>query len=175
MNYNTRPIALRGLLASAAMILSWLEAQLPVFFAVPGMKLGLTNLVVVTALYYLTWQDALVLNLVRIVLVGFTFGNLFSMAYSMAGGLLSFAVMLALKKSGSFHLAVVSTAGGVFHNVGQIFVAMLALESHYVLYYLPVLWVSGIASGFAIGILCAQVLRRLPKGLFQSVSEIKEH
>ena len=78
--------------------ISWLEAQLPVFFAVPGMKLGLTNLVVITALYYLSWQDGLALNLVRIVLVGFTFGNMFSVAYSMPWELLSIAVMPALKK-----------------------------------------------------------------------------
>lgn len=162
---NSRRIALRGLLAASAMILSWVEAQISAFFAVPGMKLGLTNLVVVAALYYLSWQDALALNIVRIVLVGFTFGNLFSMAYSMAGGLLSFLVMLLLKKSGRFSPPVVSTAGGVFHNVGQILVAIAALESRYVLYCLPFLWVSGIASGFVIGILCAEVLKRLPRSL----------
>ncbi len=156
-------IALRGLLVALALVLSWLEAQIPVFFAVPGMKLGLTNLVVLTALYRLSAQDALILNAVRIVLVGMTFGNAFSMVYSLAGGILSFLAMVLLKKTGKFHIVTVSIAGGVFHNVGQIIVAMMVLDSGYVAYYLPVLWMSGIAAGTVIGIIGGQIVSRLPE------------
>lgn len=158
---SAHSLALRGLFIALAMILSWVETQLPAFFPVPGMKLGLTNLVVLTALYTLGWADALAVNLVRIVLVGMTFGSLFAMLYSLAGGILSFLVMLLLKKSGKFQIITVSIAGGIFHNVGQILVALLVLESSYVFYYLPVLWISGLCAGAAIGGLCALVLKRL--------------
>jgi heptaprenyl diphosphate synthase len=162
---KTNLVAVRGLLVAAAFVLAWLEAQVPVFFAVPGMKLGLTNLVVLMALYKLGWKDALALNFLRIVLTGFTFGNVFSMIYSLAGGMLSCLVMIFLKRSDRFHMVTVSIAGGVFHNVGQILVAMMVLGSTYVFYYLPVLWVSGLAAGALIGFLGAQVVRRLPDTL----------
>lgn len=159
---RTSWIASRGLLIALALVLSWVESQIPVFFAVPGMKLGLTNLVVLIALYRLRPADALLLNALRILLVGLSFGNLFSMVYSLAGGVLSFLVMLLLKKAGRFHMITVSIAGGVFHNVGQVIVAMLVLSSGYVAYYLPVLWVSGIAAGAVIGLISGQIVNRLP-------------
>lgn len=160
---TTDKIALRGMLVATAMVLSWLEAQIPAFFAVPGMKLGLTNLVVLIALYKLGNKDALFINFLRILLVGLTFGNLFSLAYSMAGGILSGIGMILLKKTGKFGVSGVSIAGGVLHNVGQIVVAMIVLETSAVIYYLPVLWISGIAAGLVIGLISAQVIKRLPK------------
>ena len=160
---GAQAIAMRGLLVALAMVLSWVEAQIPAFFAVPGMKLGLTNLVVLVALYRLGWPDALALNIVRIILVGLTFGNLFAVVYSLAGGVLSFLVMFILKKSGKFNVITVSVAGGVFHNIGQILVAMVVLESGYVLYYLPVLWLTGLGAGAVIGALCALFVKRLPE------------
>ncbi len=159
---RTSRIASRGLLVALAFVLSWLESQIPVFFAVPGMKLGLTNLVVLIALYRLSAPDALLLNVVRIILTGLTFGNAFSMVYSLAGGILSFVVMFLLKRTGKFHIVTVSIAGGVFHNVGQIIVAMLVLGSGYAAYYLPVLWISGIAAGAVIGLISGQIVKRLP-------------
>lgn len=162
---RTAWIASRGLLVALALVLSWVESQIPVFFAVPGMKLGLTNIVVLIALYSLGPVDALLLNIVRILLVGLSFGNLFSMVYSLAGGALSFLVMFLLKKTGKFHMITVSIAGGVFHNVGQVIVAMLVLSSGYVAYYLPVLWVSGIGAGAVIGLICGQIVNRLPRNL----------
>ena len=159
---DTRRLALRGVLVAAAMVLSWVEAQIPAFFAVPGMKLGLTNAVVLTALYLLSSRDAVVINLVRILLVGFTFGSVSAMLYSLAGGLLSGGVMILLKKTGRFGPAGVSVAGGISHNVGQIAVAVVVLGTKYVLYYLPFLWLSGLAAGTVIGLLCGLLLRRIP-------------
>ena len=159
---DTRRLALRGVLVAAAMVLSWVEAQIPAFFAVPGMKLGLTNAVVLTALYLLSGRDAMVINLVRILLVGFTFGSVSAMLYSLAGGLLSGAVMIVLKRFGPFGPVGVSVAGGISHNIGQIAVAVAVLGSHYVLYYLPLLWLSGLAAGTLIGLLCGSLLRRIP-------------
>jgi heptaprenyl diphosphate synthase len=164
---KTKRIALTGLLVALAMILSYVESLLPAFSAVPGMKLGLTNLVVLTALIGLGWREALLINFVRIVLVGFTFGNTFSMLYALAGGAASFLVMLLLWKSGHFGPVGMSAAGGVAHNAGQILVAVFVLETGKVMYYLPVLCVSGVAAGAVIGILGGEVAVRLQKaGIF---------
>ncbi|MDD6212094.1 MAG: Gx transporter family protein [Clostridiales bacterium] len=151
-----------GLLAALAMVLSYVEAQFPVFFAVPGMKLGLTNIVVLISLYRQGTKSAFAINLVRIVLTGFTFGNLFSMIYSLAGGCLSWVIMAAAKKWGPFSMTGVSVAGGVGHNIGQILVALFVLETGKLIYYLPFLMISGVAAGVVVGLIGSGILRRLP-------------
>lgn len=158
---RTKRVALTGLLVALAMILSYVESLFPPFVAVPGMKLGLTNLVVLIALLCMGAGYAFGINVVRIVLVALTFGNLFSMLYSLSGGLTSFLVMVLLKKSGKFGPMGISAAGGVAHNVGQILVAMFVLETGKLLYYLPFLCLSGTVAGLAIGILGGEVARRL--------------
>ncbi len=163
---KTPKLALLGMLVALAMVLSWLEAQIPVFVAVPGMKLGLTNLVVLTALYGLGAKEAVFLNFVRILLVGLTFGNMVSFLYSLAGGILSGMIMIGLKRTNRFSVITVSVAGGVFHNVGQILVAMVILETASLVYYLPFLWLGGMVSGLLVGILGAQLVKRL-QGLWQ--------
>lgn len=161
-NSRAGKIAMRGMLIAVAMILSWIEAQIPPFTAVPGMKLGLTNLVVLVALYRFGTKDAVVINVLRIILVGISFGNTFALVYSLAGGLLSGFAMILLK-SKNFSVVSVSLAGGVFHNVGQILVAMAVLNTRAVTYYLPFLWVSGMAAGILIGLLGSRMLRYLPR------------
>ena len=141
---RTQKTALRGMLIAVAFVLSWLEAQLPPLAMVPGVKLGLTNLVVLVAIYRLSTMDALVINGIRILLVAFTFGNMFSLLYSFAGGMLSTIVMLLLKRSGRFRLPVVSVAGGIVHNLG-------------------VLWFSGMIAGAVVGMIGAGVVKRLPE------------
>ena len=151
-----------GLLAALALGLSYLESRLPVFFAVPGMKLGLTNLVVLTALYRGGENSAFFINLVRIVLAAFTFGSLSAMLYSLAGGLAAFLTMTACKRSGRFSMTGVSVAGGVAHNIGQILVAAAVLESTALVWYLPFLLIAGTVAGAVIGIVGNEVLKRLP-------------
>lgn len=160
---RTHKIALRGMLIAVAFVLSWLEAQLPPLGMVPGVKLGLTNLAVLIAVYRLGTADAMMINIVRILLVSFTFGNMFSLWYSLAGGMLSTIVMLALHRTGKFHLLVVSIAGGVVHNIGQILVAMVVLGSSGVVYYMGVLWFSGMIAGALVGLIGAGVVHRLPE------------
>lgn len=155
-------IALRGMLIAVAFVLSWLEARIPYFFAIPGMKLGLSNLVVLIALYKLGSKDAFCLNMLRILLVSFTFGNLFSLIYSAAGGMLSFLVMLLLKKKGSFSIRFVSVFGGIAHNVGQLLVAAFIVENANVFWYFPFLCISGVVAGAVIGLLCGFIVKRLP-------------
>ena len=157
-------VAEYGLMTALALALSWLEAQLPGFFAVPGMKLGLTNLVVLTALYRRGAGAAACINLVRIVLTAFPFGSMSALLYSLAGGICSYAVMIAARRSGQFSMTGVSIAGGIAHNAGQIAAACLVLESAYITAYLPPLLIAGTASGAVIGLLGAGVLRRLPHG-----------
>lgn len=101
------------------------------------------------------------LSIVRILLSGFLFGNYFSILYSLAGGLLSLAVMALLKKAGDFSVMGISMAGGVSHNVGQLVVAMLVVETVSVSYYLPVLLVAGLVTGFLIGVAAGEMLKRL--------------
>ena len=150
-----------GVFTALALILSYIETLIPVNFGIPGVKLGLANLIIVIVLYRMGWREALLLSVVRIVLSGFIFGNLFAILYSLAGGVLSLAVMALLKKSGAFSVAGVSIAGGVCHNMGQLFVAMLVVETYQVGYYFPALLIMGVATGLVIGIASGEVLKRI--------------
>lgn len=150
-----------GVFTALVLILSYVEMLIPINFGIPGAKLGLANLVIVIVLYKTDWKEALLLSMVRIVLSGFIFGNLFSILYSLAGGILSLAVMALLKKRDVFSTAGVSIAGGVSHNIGQLIVAMLVVETYQVGYYLPVLLAAGVATGLLIGIVSQGVLKRI--------------
>lgn len=160
---KTKRLALYGMLAALALVLSYIEAMVPAFFAVPGMKLGLTNLVVLVALYRMDAKSAMVINFIRIALTSILFGTVVSLWYSLAGGLLSGIVMILLKRTGKFQPLTVSVAGGVMHNVGQILVAMAVMQTNAIAWYLLVLWISGIAAGAVIGILGSWMLSRLPE------------
>ena len=158
---KTRKIAEYGLLVALAMIMSYAEAQIPAFFPVPGMKLGLTNIVVLFALYCMDTKSALEINFLRVILVSFLFGNAMGFAYSLAGALLSGFVMFSLKKTGWFGIVTVSIAGGIAHNVGQILVAMAVMGTKAVAWYLLALWFTGMASGTVIGVIGAQICKRM--------------
>ena len=140
-----------------------MELLIPVNFGIPGAKLGLANLVIVIVLYKTDWKEALLLSVVRIILAGFLFGNLFGILYSLAGGILSLAVMALLKRTGAFSVIGVSMAGGVSHNVGQLIMAMLVVETYAVGYYLPVLLIAGLITGTVIGIAGREMLKRLDR------------
>ena len=153
-----------GLLIALAFVLSYVESLIPMAalgIVIPGVKIGLANIVVMVALYTLGARDALILSLIRILLVSFTFGNTVSMLYSLGGGILSYAVMAVLKRAKVFTMITVSIAGGIFHNVGQILMAMLVLENVGVAAYLPVLFVSGTITGLLIGLLGGEVAKRI--------------
>ena len=158
-------VAYYGLCIALAFVLSYLESLLPVFTGVPGVKLGLTNLVVLVALYRMKVYDALFINVVRIILVGLTFGNGYSFLYSLAGGIFSFVVMVILYRSKKFGSVGVSVSGGVAHNFAQIAVAMCIMETDALLFYLPVLVLSGTVAGILVGLLSGQIVKRLPRDL----------
>ena len=163
---KTKKIAYLGLLIALSFVFSYIEFLIPVNIGIPGAKLGLANLVIIVALYTLNEKDAFILSMIRIVLVGFTFANLASMLYSLAGGILSFLAMFLAKRTKKLSITGVSVIGGVFHNVGQIIMAIWVVKTTSLIYYLPVLMVSGIAAGVAIGILGAMVTKRM-KGIYK--------
>ena len=144
-------IARYALLVSLAMVLSWLESLIVFPGLLPGMKVGLTNLVVVFALYRMSPRDAAAVSLARVALVSLTFGNAYSFAYSLAGAALSLAVMTGLKKTGRFSILGVSIAGGVCHNLGQLGVAMAVLGTARLGWYLPWLLAGRVLAEAAVG------------------------
>ena len=154
-------MVLNGLLLAYALILSYIESLIPFAVGIPGIKLGLANLAVVLCLYKKGRRDALLLNICRILLAGFLFGNLYSILYSLAGGFLSFVVMCVAQRGKNFGILGVSVLGGVFHNLGQIGIAVFVTQTPGILYYIPWLVVAGVLTGTGIGILAQILLPRL--------------
>lgn len=153
--------AVLGLCCAGAILLGYVESLIPVIFFVPGMKLGLANLAVVLSLYFLGSGEAASVQMIRILVVGFLFGNLFSIAFSLAGGLLSLGMMCLAKRYGGFTVYGVSITGAVAHNIGQICVAVILVENIRIIYYLPVLLLSGLVTGLLIGLLSDEMIQRL--------------
>lgn len=158
---KAKKVATYGLLVALAFILSYIENLFPLSLAIPGIKLGLANLVVVTALYSMGAKEAFVLSLLRILLVSFTFGNLSMMLYSLAGGMLSWLLMTIFKKTKLLSMTGVSIIGGIAHNIGQIGVAIIVVETFDIAYYLPFLMIAGVITGAVIGILGAMINKRV--------------
>lgn len=162
---NSRKIASYGLFIALAFIFSYVEYLIPMPFAIPGMKLGLANLVIIIAIYGIGVKEAFILSMIRIILVGFTFRDPSTLLFSLAGGILSWISMAILKKSKLFSMVGVSIIGGIAHNIGQIIVAIFYVNNPSLIYYFPVLLVSGVVSGTLIGILGALVIKRIKKYL----------
>ena len=154
-------VAYFGVFTALALIFSYVETLIPFQIGIPGVKLGLANLIIVIALYKMNLKETYMLSVTRVVLSGFIFANMFSIIYSLAGGLLSLTVMALLKKKGGFSIMGISIAGGVFHNIGQLIVAMLVVETFSVAYYVPVLLISGLVTGMVIGLVSGEMLKRL--------------
>ena len=157
----TKKLTISALLVALAMILSYVEVLIPFNFGIPGIKLGLANLVVVVALYLL----ALMISVVRILLVSFTFGNMAALLYSITGGLLSFAVMVLCRRIKGLSTMSVSVAGGISHNIGQILVAVFVVKNLNLLFYLPVLMIAGIITGLLIGLVAGLIIPSVRKAL----------
>lgn len=159
---KTKRLVLLAMLTAVAMILSYVESLLP-SVGIPGVKTGLANIAVIFALFRFGWKEAAALSLVRVVLVSLLFGSVGAMLYSLAGAVLSLAVMALLRRIDRFSTVGISVAGGVAHNAGQILMAMLILQTKQLLGYLPVLAVSGIAGGVLTGLAAALLIRRIPE------------
>lgn len=161
---QTKYVARGGLYLALAFVLGYLETLFAVP-PVPGMKIGLSNLVTMLCLYTAPVGFTLLISIARVLLVSFTFGNMYSLFYSAAGMLCSLFVMYILKRMDCFSMMGVSLAGGVCHNFGQILVAMFVLSSSFPMYYFPALVVSGTVAGIFIGFLAGLVLKRAKRFL----------
>lgn len=147
-----------AMMIALALVFSYVETLIPINFGIPGVKLGLANLVIVAVIYLFGGKEALLVSVVRIFLSGFMFGNMTSIMYSLAGGLLSLAVMLLLKKTDRLSILAVSVMGGIFHNIGQLIIAILVVENLKLIFYIPVLLISGFVTGLLIGVVSRVIL-----------------
>lgn len=155
----SKKISLLALFTAFAVILGYVESFIP-SIGIPGVKLGLANLAVLLSLYYLGVFEGITVSIVRILIIGMFFGNLFSILFSVAGALISYLIMVAIKKINNISIITVGIFGGVFHNIGQIIVAIYVVETYQVIYYLPVLIISGIITGAIIGIISKMIYVR---------------
>lgn len=159
---KTQRVALMGLLLSLMLILGFVESRLPVP-GLPGVKLGLSNGVLLFALYLLDIPSALLLMVLKILLSGFLFGNPSSMMYAAAGGIVSLVGMILLSRSKELSPVTVSMAGGLLHNVGQVGLAMIILQTPGLLVYMAILMTVGMVTGLATGLAAKAVIKRFPK------------
>ena len=158
---KTKKLVTLAVTVSVAMILSFVESRIPAFVAIPGVKVGLANIAVIFALYKMGWREAISVSVIRVLLVALLFGSVVSLAYSIAGAIISLSLMILLRKIGIFTEVAVSVVGGITHNIGQILIAFLLLETKVVFYYLPFLMVSGVIAGIAVGVAAALLIKRV--------------
>lgn len=159
---RVRKMAQTALLSAIALTIFVLEAQIPLPVQVPGLRLGLSNVVTLFALAALSWQPALAIVLIRITLGNLFMGNLMAVLYSLAGGLLSFVCMAAVQRLlPPKQLWVAGVLGGLAHNLGQMAVAVAVAQTPALLYYLPVLLLCGIATGAFTGLTAQLLCKRL--------------
>ena len=164
MSKNTKALAVLGLATSLAMILSYVEFLLPpLFSAVPGIKIGLPNIIIIFALYRMGIKEAAAISFVRLCLSSLLFGTALTFVYSLAGAVLSLAAMAILKKIGAFSIVGISVAGGVLHNLGQTLVAVLILGTAEIAYYMVILTLTGTVAGVFVGLAGATLLKYIKK------------
>ena len=154
-------VAFLGLCVALSMILSYFEGLGPPLVAIPGIKIGFANLVAVFMLYRVSSKETVAVSMIRVILVNVLFGTAMTLIFSLAGAACSLVGMILLKKSEKFTPVAVSVVGGVLHNIGQILTAMILLETSQIIFYLPVLLISGTVAGVVIGIIAAVIAKRL--------------
>lgn len=160
---NTRQLVTLSALIAVAMILSYVESMIPAFVAVPGVKIGLSNIATVFALYALGWPYAICVTIVRVFLSALLFGNFVSLIYSLSGAALALASMILLKRLDKFSSIGVSVVGGVCHNVGQILAACIVMETAAIAVYIIPLLISGTIAGVVIGLVSGNLVERVKK------------
>lgn len=164
MRNQTRRIALLGVLTSVALVLSYLEVMLPpISTAVPGIKMGLPNIIIIFLLYKFGLKEAVTVSLIRVFIVALLFGNVMTLAYSVVGAVLSLGLMTLFKKLDFFSQVGVSIIGGISHNLGQILVAIFLFDTIQIGYYMIILSITGTIAGVVIGIISSILVKKLEK------------
>ena len=161
---STKRLATDAMFLTLALVVSYIEVLIPVPVGIPGVKLGLANGVIMVLLFFTTWTRTLEISVIRVVLAGFLFGNPMTIAYSLAGGILSLGL---LKKIEGFSPIGISVGGGVAHNIGQLSVAVFLMENTKIYYYAPVLLITGTIAGIIIGVLSGVLVKKIPPQLFR--------
>ena len=156
-----RTVALSGSLIALSLVFGYVERLIPLPVPIPGVKPGLANLVTLTGLFFLSPVQVFIILIARILLSGFLFGNLSAILYSLAGGILSFFVMLFVKQSKKTTGLGVSIAGGTAHNVGQFIVAAMVLNTKALIYYFAPLIIAGALCGALLGVIFLAVSKYL--------------
>lgn len=156
-------VARGGCLTALALIFSYIEILIPINFGIPGIKLGLANLVIMIGIYLLSPKEVVSISIARITLVGFLFGNMAAIMYSLSGAIVSFIVMLIVKKTNKLSILGVSITGGVCHNIAQLVVAMLVVTNINLVYYAPTLIIAGAVAGLIVGVIGEKVISVVSK------------
>ena len=164
MSKKAKKVAFLGVLTAVALVLSYLESLLPpLWAAVPGIKMGIPNVVIIFMLYRYGVKEAVIVSLIRVFIVALLFGNVMTLAYSVAGALLSITLMAICKKIKVFSVVGTSIVGGIAHNLGQILVAIVLFDTVQIGYYMIVLAITGTIAGVFIGLAGALLLKRFNK------------
>ena len=163
---STKRLATDAMFLTLALVVSYIEVLIPIAVGIPGIKLGLANGVIMVLLFFTTWIRTLEISVIRVVLAGFLFGNPMTIAYSLAGGILSLIVMGILKKIKGFSSVGISVGGGVAHNIGQLSIAVILMENTKIYYYAPVLLLTGTIAGVMIGVFSGVLVKKNPPQLF---------
>lgn len=161
MNNRIKKMTSLALTVSFALVLSFIESRVPAFVAIPGIKVGLANIAVIFCLYKFGLKEAVIVSGMRVLIVSLLFGSAVSLMYSVAGAALSIFTMVILKKLTRLGEAAISVAGGIMHNVGQITMASILLDTNVVVYYLPFLILSGTIAGIVVGVASAMLIKRI--------------
>ena len=158
----SRRVAVLAMLTALAILIGYVESLLPLNFGIPGIKPGLCNIVILITLLLFSWKEALIVSAARVLVIGFLFGNLFSIVYGLAGTALSILVMTLLVTAGRYGMIGISAAGGAAHNMGQLLIAKIVLPALPFAGYAPVLIAAGLVTGAVVGLLCYEIYRRIP-------------
>lgn len=167
----SKQVAITAMMTVLAMAISYVERMIPFHLAVPGIKLGLANVVILISLYLFGTKIAFFVDLLRIFMISFLFTGVYGLIYSLSGGMLSFGMMVLLKKCHRFGIIGVSVGGSVLHNTGQILAAMLLMTTTSLIYYLPVLIITGTVTGLLIGLFAGLLLKKLSPAMHYFTNE----
>lgn len=157
----TKKTAFYGAMLGLAIICGYVEMLIPFNFGIPGIKLGLANIVALVLLYKKGFLPAVAINIARVLLVGILFGNAMSIFYALSGGILSLIVMWLIKKAPVFSTVGVSVSGAAAHNIGQLLAALIVIGFRAVMFYLPFLLVAGVITGFLVGLGASLIIKRV--------------
>jgi heptaprenyl diphosphate synthase len=167
MKFEVKKLTFLSVLSALAIILSFVESLLPpIWSAVPGIKMGLPNIVIIFLLYKFSIKEAAIVSFIRLLIVVLLFGNFMTFLYSFAGAVLSLLVMWLLKHINKFSQIGVSIAGAISHNLAQVMVALLLLQTKEIGFYFPILAVSGTVAGIFVGLSGIMLLKYTAKYKF---------